>query len=134
MNENNSAGWEYFNSAINYQQGIRTAQLPKEAEISVTCNLLEKERAIIGGVDFGHAPRGDDGEFLPEESDKPFMPYTTRFSKGILVKPKMVESSPTPAAPAAQAQEVAVPPGTVLVPGMREALRNSGRLDQHSSR
>lgn len=94
LNENNSIGWEYFNGAISYQQGIKTAQLPKEAEISVTCNLLEKERAIIGGVDFGHAPRGDDGEFLSDE--KPFMPDPTNFSKGILVNQSSLKSTISP--------------------------------------
>jgi hypothetical protein len=99
LNEDNSVGWEYFNSVINYQSGIRTAQLPKEVEISVTCNLLEKERAVVGGVDFGHAPRGDDGKFLPEEYDKPYMPYPTKFSKEILVNPdslKVDKKSITP--------------------------------------
>ena len=40
-------------------------QLPREAEIAITCNLLEKERAIVGGSHFGHEPRVDDWESLP---------------------------------------------------------------------
>jgi hypothetical protein len=88
LNENNSSMWEYLNDSIRTvgEYSGKYAQLPKEIEISVACNMLEKERAVIGGVDFGHAPRGDDGQFLEEDSDKPYLPYITKFSERILVR------------------------------------------------
>ena len=63
LNEFNSKQWSYLNGIIGAPKvGKNYAQLPKEVEISVTCNLLEKERAVIGGSHFGHAPRRDDWE------------------------------------------------------------------------
>ena len=56
-------GWNYLNGIITSNVlGKNYGQLPKEAEIAITCNLLEKERAIIGGSHFGHQPRVDDWE------------------------------------------------------------------------
>ena len=34
----------------------------EKLKIAITCNLLEKERAIVGGSHFGHEPRVDDWE------------------------------------------------------------------------
>ncbi len=34
-------------------------QLPREVEITIGAVLLEKERAIVGGANFGHAPRDE---------------------------------------------------------------------------
>jgi len=64
LNENNSKqGWSYLNGLITSPNlGKNYGQLPREAEIAVTCNLLEKERAIVGGSHFGHEPRVDDWE------------------------------------------------------------------------
>ena len=87
LNEDNiDTGWEYLNKTIRSGPSTGFAQLPKEIEISVACNLLEKERAVIGGVDFGHAPRGDDGQFLEADQAKPYLPERTKFSEGILVR------------------------------------------------
>ena len=64
LNEDNSkSGWNYMNGLITSPNvGKNYGQLPREAEISITCNLLEKERAIVGGSHFGHQPRMDDWE------------------------------------------------------------------------
>lgn len=63
LNEINAKkGWSYLNGLItspDLGKSKNYGQLPREAEISVTCNLLEKERAIVGGSHFGHAPRVD---------------------------------------------------------------------------
>ena len=64
LNEDNSRlGWSYLNGSITAPGlGRDYGQLPREVEIAVTCNLLEKERAIVGGSHFGHQPRVDDWE------------------------------------------------------------------------
>jgi hypothetical protein len=64
LNENNSKlGWSYLNGLITAPNlGKNYGQLPREAEIAVTCNILEKERAIMGGSHFGHEPRIDNWE------------------------------------------------------------------------
>lgn len=83
LNENNSLKWSYNDLITSDEQ---TAQLPKEADISIACNLLEKERAVCGGVDFGHAPRGDDGNTITGEEgdDKPYLQKPTEFSAAMM--------------------------------------------------
>lgn len=68
LNEKNSRlGWSYLNGMITSPNlGKNYGQLPREAEIAITCNLLEKERAVVGGSHFGHEPRVDDWENLNE--------------------------------------------------------------------
>lgn len=64
LNEDNSKnGWSYLNGAITSPNVKKNyGQLPREAEIAITCNVLEKERSIVGGSHFGHEPRTDDWE------------------------------------------------------------------------
>lgn len=59
LNANNSTQWDYLARFIN-APGILYGQLPREIDISINAFLLEKERAIVGGANFGHAPRNDD--------------------------------------------------------------------------
>lgn len=61
QNQFNSKEWEYLASYIK-APGILYGQLPKQVEISLGFALLEKERAIVGGANFGHAPRLDDDQ------------------------------------------------------------------------
>lgn len=61
INEYNSDQWEYLASFIK-APGVLYGQLPKQVEISLGMILLEKERAIVGGASFGHAPRMDDDQ------------------------------------------------------------------------
>ena len=81
LNEKNSRlGWSYLNGMITSPDlGKNYGQLPREAEIAITCNLLEKERATVGGSHFGHSPRKDDWETF--EGDDRFLssndPYTS---------------------------------------------------------
>jgi len=81
LNEINAKqGWSYLNGLITAPSiGKNYGQLPREAEIAITCNLLEKERAIVGGSHFGHEPRIDDWE-LSSSADR-FLtsndPYTS---------------------------------------------------------
>ena len=87
LNENNAKkGWSYLNGLITAPNlGMNYGQLPREAEIAVTCNLLEKERAVVGGSHYGHEPRKDNWEsinnssdrFLSGSSDTPYLPTPT---------------------------------------------------------
>ena len=89
LNEDNSRlGWNYLNGLVVAPNlGKNYGQLPREVEIAVTCNLLEKERAVVGGSHFGHQPRVDDWEsiktsnpsiFLNSGSvDVPYLPVPT---------------------------------------------------------
>jgi hypothetical protein len=78
LNENNSNEWSYLVNYITAPNiGKRYGQLPKTVEISVNCNLLEKERAIVGAAHFGHAPHTEDylnGKYRsspPDNSNNP---------------------------------------------------------------
>ena len=90
LNQDNSREWTYLNGIIRAPNlGKNYGQLPREAEIAVTCNLLEKERAIVGGSHFGHEPRVDDWEtqsgdarFLTDGS-VPYLPSLTDLGKGL---------------------------------------------------
>jgi hypothetical protein len=60
MNEDNTTEWQYLadyikSTGVNKEFG----QFPREAKINVSCVLLEKERAIMGAANFGHAPHTD---------------------------------------------------------------------------
>lgn len=57
----NNEEWEYLASYIK-APNVLYGQLPKQVEISLGFALLEKERAIVGGANFGHAPRMDDDQ------------------------------------------------------------------------
>jgi hypothetical protein len=84
LNEINSEQWSYLNGMITSPSlGKNYAQLPKEVEISINGNLLEKERAIVGGTNFGHAPFND--SYLNEDDrlsgGKVYLPPITKFHK-----------------------------------------------------
>jgi len=85
LNENNSTTWEYLHDSIHADSSFvgKYAQLPKEVDISVTCNLLEKDRAEVASVDFGHAPKDEAGNFIIGDSTKPYLPAPNKFSKTI---------------------------------------------------
>ncbi len=92
LNELNSKNWSYLNGLITAAPilGKNYGQLPREAEISITCNLLEKERAIVGGSNFGHEPRIDDWENTDIDSrfvtgSAPYLPVPTTLHKNFVV-------------------------------------------------
>lgn len=60
LNEDNmgSLDWQYLASYIK-SPGVLYGQLPRTVDISLGLALLEKERAIVGGANFGNAPRND---------------------------------------------------------------------------
>ena len=90
LNSNNRQGWNYLNGIITDKTvGMNYGQLPREAEIAITCNLLEKERAIVGGSHFGHEPRLDDWEDLDTDSrfvtgSADFLPALTTLHKNFV--------------------------------------------------
>jgi hypothetical protein len=56
--DNIGPNWEYLSSYIK-APGVLFGQLPRTVDIQMTLILLEKERAIVGGANFGHAPRDE---------------------------------------------------------------------------
>lgn len=85
LNEiNTENGWSYLNGIItNSSIGKNYAQLPREVEISVNGNLLEKERSIVGGTNFGHAPFNDTYADKDDrlQGGKVYLPAITKFHK-----------------------------------------------------
>lgn len=58
--ENSNKEWSYLSDYMKSSKVERLyGQFPMEAKLSVTCYLLEKERAIMGAANFGHAPHTD---------------------------------------------------------------------------
>jgi len=90
MNEINNPleEWNYLNQTIRSKLvGKNYAQLPKEVEIAITCDVLEKDRAIVGNANFGHAPFTDDyikGNYIPSDKNSPFLPEPTEFHKNMV--------------------------------------------------
>jgi hypothetical protein len=49
--------WSYLNNVIFWPNSKgKVAQMPMEADINITCNILEKELAKVGGGHYGHSP------------------------------------------------------------------------------
>lgn len=51
--------WKYLANFMNAPANVLFGQLPRTVDISLTLILLEKERAVVGGANFGHAPRDE---------------------------------------------------------------------------
>ena len=46
--------WSYLNGRIQWQDSIgKVAQFPRECELNINMDLLEKERPVVGGTNFG---------------------------------------------------------------------------------
>ena len=59
LNEENSPdGWSYLANYIK-SPNVLYGQLPRTVEINLYMNLLEKEQPIMGGANFGNAPRSN---------------------------------------------------------------------------
>jgi hypothetical protein len=61
FNEDNvgQGNWSYMASLIS-SPNVKFGQVPRDVELGFTMILLEKERAVVGGANFGHAPRGEE--------------------------------------------------------------------------
>jgi hypothetical protein len=57
--DNSGENWAYLAKIIK-APGTLFGQLPREIELGFTMHLLEKERAVVGGANFGHAPRNEE--------------------------------------------------------------------------
>jgi hypothetical protein len=79
--ENSSEDWSYMAKIIKSTKVTRDkiGQVPREIEVSVACNVLEKERAIVGGCHYGHAVRAQ----LSADSDTEHLQYLEGWSKNI---------------------------------------------------
>ena len=85
--ENTPDGWSYLANYIKAPSvGKLYSQLPRTAEISINAYILERERAIVGGANFGAAVHDDsytDGVYIgtgpkntqPTEMDKSLVVY-----------------------------------------------------------
>jgi len=58
QNEFNAEEWHYLADHIK-APNLVYGQLPRELDIALSLILLEKERAVTGGANFGHAPRDE---------------------------------------------------------------------------
>jgi hypothetical protein len=136
LNEQNAAkGWHYLNGLITATNGTKYSQLPKEAEIAITCNLLEKERAQVGGSHFGHSPRVDDWDTKDGDSqylvgDDAFLPKPTEFSTNLIESnAPSISKIATPTPPATPFKLLSTPPtgnsGNGGVPQFRVPSGNS---------
>lgn len=65
--ENMKTGWEYLASYMKSKEPLY-GQLPRSIDISLTMYLLEKERAVAGGANFGHAPRDSNWDFIASKN------------------------------------------------------------------
>jgi hypothetical protein len=152
---NTEKGWSYLNGIIK-SPGTNYAQLPREFEIAVTANLLEKERPIVGSAHFGHAPHTDDyvdGKFLPADGTpaREFLPSPTEFAKKMVeytiigeddnksTAPVNKGSAPTnnrninpndSSAPSANTSPVSTPTTTATSLGRSGAVGNTARAIQ----
>ncbi len=84
LNEANSGNtWNYMANKIQ-SSGHLFGQVPREVELGVTVYLLEKERAVVGGANFGHAPRTE--EFVEWNMDTvPDDTALTKWNKNLVV-------------------------------------------------
>jgi hypothetical protein len=51
--------WKYLANYMTAPSSVLFGQLPRSVDISLGLILLEKERAVVGGANFGHAPRDE---------------------------------------------------------------------------
>lgn len=80
--DNNSGGWDYMGKLIS-ASGAKYGQIPRDVELAFTVTLLEKERAVVGGANFGHAPRDED--FKPYNTDTPNGKNPNEWNSNLLV-------------------------------------------------
>ena len=118
--------WEHLSSYIKSKDpSVLYGQLPREIDISLTMVLLEKERAVAGGANFGHAPR--------DERWKPNGSPTTRLHDSLVVSvitdtatsPLMLPDPPLTVNPAPPFQFLPVTEPTIQIPVPFEAGRTN---------
>jgi hypothetical protein len=81
--DNQEGGWNYLAGLIKSNGKIRYGQVPREVELAFSVTLLEKERAVVGGANFGHAPRTE--EWGKYNTDIPNGKTPNKFNQNLLV-------------------------------------------------
>lgn len=78
--------WHYLASYISAPQ-ILYGQLPRSIDIGLSFILLEKERAVVGGANFGHAPRKSDlnDNWTPWNTNTPKGEEPNKFHQKLVV-------------------------------------------------
>ena len=77
--------WNYLNGVIQLANSKGTyAQFPRECELNLQMDLLEKERPIVGGNNFGDYARTLDNN--GDYDDDPFAGPNDLFSRNILTR------------------------------------------------
>jgi hypothetical protein len=56
----NGEQWKYLADYMSAPSNVLFGQLPRTIDITLGLILLEKERAVVGGANFGHAPRDEE--------------------------------------------------------------------------
>jgi hypothetical protein len=88
LNEDNSDDWSYLVNYIKSPHSAGTfAQVPREVDLAFSFILLEKERAIVGGANFGHAPRLTDNNqnWVKWNTDTPLGKNPSSWNQGLVV-------------------------------------------------
>lgn len=83
--ENSIEDWSYLAKIIKSTKVTKEkiGQVPREIEVSIACNVLEKERAKVGGNHYGHSPiREDEIDYLVE-TNSDYLQVPDEFSKNI---------------------------------------------------
>lgn len=83
--ENSMEDWSYMAKIIKSTKVTKEkiGQVPREIEVSIACNVLEKERAQVGGNHYGHSPiREDEMDFLVEPNSD-YLQSPDGFSKNM---------------------------------------------------
>ena len=55
--------WKYLADYMKAPASVLFGQLPRTIDITLSLILLEKERAMVGGANFGHAPRDENLQY-----------------------------------------------------------------------
>jgi len=82
--------WNYLNGVIQWDDSKgKYAQFPRECELNLSMDLLEKERPVVGGNNFGDFVRqlDESGNYTATSDDQ------NLFSRNIIVSPYGVTSS-----------------------------------------
>ena len=80
--DRNPDGWDYMAGTITAPNALY-GQVPRDIELGFTVTLLEKERAVVGGANFGHAPR--DESYTNFNTDTPNGEEPNKWNQNYLV-------------------------------------------------
>ena len=87
--------WSYLSKNIQ-AKGRKFGQLPRSVNINMTMNLLEKEQPVVGGANFGHAPRTSIFKTDDWNANTPDNSNITNFNKNLVVDVNTKQKISTP--------------------------------------